>query len=177
MTCLHFDICSSSAVALCWLAVVHAITVLCPPPSQYTSTMLLLPCYSAGKSHCWLPGYMLLKRSTTHEAIHNLFIYVCIGKVGVVLHQWPVQLLHKGTGLSVWAHVKTSLIYENLINFAGDAELFSTIVPIFDCPLLKCQEVKTNARWPFMSQIYEHRVSFLPILLLKNNKWFWCQFC
>lgn len=48
---------------------------------------------------------------------------------------------------------------QNLMSFAGHTELFSTIVPIFDCALLKCQEVKTNARWSLISQIYEHSVS------------------
>lgn len=56
------------------------------------------------------------------------------------------------------------------MNFAVDTELFSAIVPIFFWLLLKCQDVTTNAHWPFTSPIYVSSFSFLLILLSRNNK-------
>lgn len=165
MPCLHFDICSSSAVALCWLTAGHAITAA-PPPVNTQQHCSFYPVtqqenLTAGcRATCYWSGQPLMRRSTI-----SLFMSAS-GRRGWCCINGRFGCYTKALAY-LFAHVKTSLIYE----------LFSTIVPIFDCPLLKCQGVKTNARWPFISQIYEHTVSLLPILLLKNNKWFWCQFC
>lgn len=84
-----------------------ALLTDCSTRINDTSYSSFFPSYSAGKSHCWLLGCMLIKRS-----VHNLFVYVCVGRAGTVQHQW---LFHKDSSLSV-LHMYRIPYLQNLMN-------------------------------------------------------------
>lgn len=113
---------------------------------------------------------MLMKWWSAHEAIHDLFIYVCVGRLG----GWRRLNGHFCCGTKAPSYLfctRTDAPYlQHLMNFAVDTEFFSAIVPIFFWLLLKCQDVVTNAHWPMISQIRVSSFSFLLILLSRNNK-------
>lgn len=51
----------------------HISTGTIPPVGPFTQLQ------TAGESQCRWPCYMLMWWSTSHRAIHNLFVYACVG--------------------------------------------------------------------------------------------------